>query len=224
MFLHLLFHGPAKEQQDGHGGCQGRQDEIGCADEYQEQGAADESGHGRDVGPCRLPLVHADDHEQGGHGKINASGVKLNQFPHERAKHRAKDPVALVKQGDKEGGLLPFPVRKIRRAGHGAEQGVCLVRQGEDHVRISLFHFLKTFNEGQAVKCMAAVDEQGHDGRGDEAQAPGEDAYQGKLHGACVDKGTDEEGPQDAKAGFLKQEPECNPQKNISQEDRDSLD
>lgn len=42
---------------------------------------------------------------------------------------------------------------------------------------------------------MAAVDEQGHDSGGDVTQAAGEDAYQGKLHGARVDKGADEKGP-----------------------------
>ena len=71
------------------------------------------------MGLCRLPLVHAYDHKQGGHGKINACGVKGNQLTHKGAQHGPGYPVALIKKRGKEGGCLPFPVCKVRRTGHG---------------------------------------------------------------------------------------------------------
>ena len=150
-----------------------------------------------------LPLIHADDHEQRGHGEVDARGVEGDQLPGQGAQDGARHPVALVEQGDEQRGHVPFPVREVLGPGHGTQQGVGLVGQGEYHIRVGFFHLFKALDKGQAVECVAAVDEQGHHRGGDEAESTGENAHQGELHGTGVDAGADEKGPQRSQTRLL---------------------
>ena len=77
------------------------------------------TGDSRYMGSCRLPLVHAYDHKQGGHGKINACGVKGNELTHKGAQHWPGYPVALIKKAVKK--VAAFHSLSVKSAGRAME-------------------------------------------------------------------------------------------------------
>ena len=170
---------------------------------------------------CFPPLVDTDYNKESSHGKINACGVKWKKLSDEGSCQRTGHPVTVIKKGDKKGRKLPFTVCKIIRLFGGAQDGIRFVCKGKDHIGAGCFHFTKTFNKGQAIKCVSAVDQKRHDGCCGKTQPFCENPYKGKLHGTGIDKETDEKGPAGSKTGLLEKEAKGNSKKNISQKNRD---
>ena len=184
-----------KNKKQGYRGHEGRKDKAGRADQSQKKETAEKTGSGGQVSLCSQPLIDADYRKKSSHGKFNACGVKGDHLSHDCADDGSGHPVALVKEGNKKEGKLPLAVRKAPGAGNRAEQGIGFICEGEYHVRTCALHFLKTVDKGQAVKGVAAVDQQGHNGGGEISQTAREDARQGKLHGSGIDQKADKKGP-----------------------------
>ena len=167
------------------------------------------------------PLVHKNDHEQRGHGKVDAGQIKGQHAAQRRAGHAARHPVALVQRRDPQ----PRPVGvELLRDLHAALERVGLVRKRKDHVGLGPAHLPEGVQKGQPVKQMPAVDRKGGQRhRGQRRKPAAQKPHQHKLHRPGVDDAADQKRPGPAVAGLLQQQPEGQPQKQVAAQNRRRL-
>ena len=115
---------------------------------------ASHAGHGRDMGPCRLPLVHTYDHKQGGHGKINACGVEGEHAPNQRTDDAQNSPIGDGQKRRQH--IRPFFI-DIRLEMMRTVQGIIFIRQGIDEEIFPRPEGAEFFDEGQPIENMTAV-------------------------------------------------------------------
>ena len=121
-----------------------------------------------------LPLIHRDDNEKRGHGKVNAGGVKTDKGSGHTADDRAQDPIAVVQNGDGE--IVGMGVHPFGDPGRGEER-IGLVGQGEDHIELSKPHPPELFQHGEPVDQMAEVQDQRKHGHTSQRRAGGQEFH-----------------------------------------------
>ena len=160
-----------------------------------------------------LPLLHEDNREQRGHGKINAGGVKRQYAADDRAEHAAEDPVAVIQHGDPEAHIACInALGRLDRA----QQGIGLIGQREDHVPLAAAHRMKSLQKGQTVEDMPAVEQQCHHSNGNKGCLGCQKRYKQILSRACVDAQAAEEGPDRSEADIAQHNTECKTDEQIA--------
>ena len=160
-----------------------------------------------------LPLLHEDNREQRGHGKINAGGVKRQYAADDRAEHAAEDPVAVIQHGDPEAHIARIDaLRRFDRA----QQGIGFVGERKDHVPLAVSHRVERFQKGQAVEDMPAVEQQRHHRNGNKGRLGRQKRHKQILSRASVDAQAAEEGPDRSEADIAQHNTECKTDEQIA--------
>ena len=159
------------------------------------------------------PLLQEDDHEHGGHHKIQTFGVEGNQGAEEPAQGSAGDPIQLIQCRDPE--EKPALVNFRRNSG-GAGDGEGLVTQAENQVGLFPAGVLISVQQSDSVEQVPGVDHQGHDEGLDGIERPQQQTGGDELHGAGVNRQADEQGIPEGKTGNLHENPVGHAQKQVA--------
>ena len=137
-----------QQQQSAHDDSQCGQQHIVRSHQGEADEGDDRAQQGGQVLFVGLPLVYSDDHEQGGHGKVDAGGINGEEGSRYCTDHRTENPIGVVQQSDGEVEAAGFhPGGDLYRA----EQGVGLIGEGEDHIEFSQPHAPEFLQHGQAI-------------------------------------------------------------------------
>ena len=146
------------------------------------------------------PLLQENDHEHGGHDKIQPLGAEGDEGTEDPAQSRAREPVQVVQKGHKE--HKPAPVH-VRRNLRGIIDGKGLVAHAEDEVDLFQPHAAETVQHGNAVEQVPRVEHERHRQRLDGMKGSQQKVDRHKFHRAREDGQAHQAGIPEAEAGNI---------------------